>query len=162
MRPHLRLALLAATVALIGCAPPEYRSVDLQVDLVVDPEADPFDAIGSVRACFATDSGSEFELFPRDPGTYLIPALPDGAYDLVILGFDLDSELVRDGEIPSVLAHAEAEGVPVQAGAPPGYVAVPFALCGDDCPVDCAAPVTLGQGSATIGLRRALETDGER
>ncbi len=148
---------LVITLVVAGCPPPDYQAVDLQVDLVVDPDDDPFDTLGSVRVCFTADAGNEFELFPRDPGTYLVPAIPDGTYDLVVQGFDLDSELVRDGEVPTVVAHAALPGVQVTAGGTPVYETVPFRLCGDDCPADCAAPVTLGPGEASIGLRRMVE-----
>jgi hypothetical protein len=130
------------------------------VDLLVDPDDDPFDAMGSTRVCLTSAAGDEFELFPRDPGTYLVHGVPDGTYDLVIQGFDLDSELVRDGETPEVIAHAEVSGVTVSSGATPGHVSVPFALCGDGCPGDCATPVTLGQGEAAIGLRRVANSGG--
>jgi hypothetical protein len=145
---------------LSGCPPPDYQAVDLQVDLLVDPDDDPFDQMGSTRVCLISAAGDEFELFPRDPGSYLVVGIPEGAYDLVIQGFDLDSALVRDGETPAVIAHAEIAGAVVATGATPGYLSVPFALCGDSCPVDCATPATLGQGGASIGLRRVADGGG--
>ncbi len=126
----------------------------------MDPDADPFAVMGSTRVCLTSPDGDEFELYPRDPGTYLVTGLPDTTYDLVVQGFDLDSELVRDGEVPTVIAHAEIAGVTVVAGQDPAYTSTPFALCGNDCPQDCAAPDTLGQGQATIGLRRVAGEGG--
>ena len=156
-RRHPLLLLLAATW-LVGCPPPETVVVDLQVDLQVDPAADPFEEVLSVRVCLAADGETMFELFPVDPGSYLIADLPESSHvDLVVLGFDLDPDAIRRGEEPAVIAEATVTGAPLGAGEP-AYEVADFGFCDDSCPADCSQPETLASGAASIGLRRIEKT----
>ncbi len=148
------LALLFSIAWFAGCPPPESVAVDLQVDLQVEPAADPFDEVQSVRVCIDADGATAFELFPVDPGSYLIADLPEAsALGLVVLGFDLDPDAIRLGEEPSVVAQASIAGAVL--GGEPSYVSADFRFCDGDCLSDCSQPETLGNGTAAIGLRRA-------
>lgn len=72
-----------------------------------------------------------------------------------VIGFDLEPDPIRDGEVPVVLAWARIEAATVGTVAAPGYVAVPFQRCAGDCPADCASPLLWEDGAAAVGLRRA-------
>jgi len=140
-----------------GCAPPDYVPVGLQVDLAVSEEDDPFEQIAGLRVCLTSDAGDGFYLFPRDPGTYLIPDVPAGAVvSLEIHGIDREPEEIELGEQPGVLARAEIAGVEVAAAGEGQAHTVTFASCGTgECPEDCSMPETLPVGESAIGLREA-------
>ena len=151
-----RLVFLAILLA-VGCAPPDYVPVGLQVDLEVSETDDPFEQIAGLRVCLISDEGNGFYLFPRDPGTFLIPDVPEGAVvSLEIHGIDREPDEIGLGEQPTVLAQAEIAGVEVAASGEGVAYTVVFASCGaGECPEDCSMPETLPVGESAIGLRRA-------
>ncbi len=141
-----------------GCAPPDYVPVGLQVDLQVTADDDPFDTISGLRVCLASDAGDAFYLFPRDPGSYLIPDVPaDTVVSLEIHGLDREPDEIDLGEEPTVLAWAIVPDAVVAPAGEGDAVDVDFGSCTDDCPADCSTPETLPVGESAIGLRRAPE-----
>ena len=151
-----RLVLLAWLLA-VGCAPPDYVPVGLQVDLEVSEADDPFERIAGLRVCLTSDEGDGFFLFPRDPGTYLIPDVPAGAMvSLEIQGIDREPDEIDLGDQPSVRGRGGSTGGGVAGSGEGAAHAVEFASCADDeCPEDCSMPETLPVGESSIGLRRA-------
>lgn len=140
----------------LGCAPPDYVPVGLQVDLQVTGDDDPFETISGLRVCLTSDAGEAFYLFPRDPGTYLIPDVPaDTVVSLEIQGLDREPDDIDPGEEPTVLAWAVLPEAMVAPAGEGGAVDVSFGSCADDCPEDCSAPETLPVGESSIGLRKA-------
>lgn len=122
----------------------------------MDPADDPFDELQSVRVCLTRGEDATFELFPRDPGSYLVQGVAEGdVLDLDVIGFDLEPDEIRAGVTPRILGWARLEGVTVGTVAAPGYQATPFQRCADDCPDDCASPLSWTDGPAAVGLRRA-------
>ena len=152
--------LLLLVVSSPACAPPDYVPVGLQVDLVVDPEADPFEVMRGVRICVQSDLGDAFYLYPDDPGTFLVPDLPtDMSVSLEIQGIDLEPLEVDVDVETAVLALATVADASLSAGEEAGHVSTSFELCSDDCPTSCALPPTLPAGEDSIGLRRMESTD---
>ena len=155
-----RLFPLLLLVVVPGCAPPDYVPVGLQVDLEVPEDAGPLDEIAGLRVCLSSDAGDGFYLFPRDPGTHLIPEVPGGTtVNLEIHGLDREPDEIDLGHQPAVLAWAEVLDAPVAAGEAQGGQGeartAPFMPCTDDCPDDCSRPETLAVGESSIGLRWA-------
>jgi len=152
----MRLGLLWLLLSLGGCAPPDYVPVGLQVDLQVTGDDDPFEEIAGLRVCLTSDVGDAFYLFPRDPGTYLIPEVPaDTVVSLEIHGLDREPDEIELGELPTVLAHAQLAHANVAESGEAEAIVVVFASCAEDCPGDCSAPETLPAGESAIGLRKA-------
>lgn len=140
----------------LGCAPPDYVPVGLQVDLQVAEDDAPFETIAGLRVCLASDAGDAFYLFPRDPGSYLIPDVPaDTVVSLEIHGLDREPDEIELGEEPTVLAAAVLSEAVVASVGEGSAVTVAFGSCTDDCPEDCSMPETLPVGESAIGLREA-------
>ncbi len=144
-----------------GCGLPDYAAVDLQIDLLVPADDDPFEEMESLRVCLASGGETWFDLLPADPEAHLLPDLP-AARDLSVqlLGLDRDPDAVRAGEPATAVAAGRAEGLTLNTGGEPRYATVAFQRCDDDCPEDCDAPVTMGSGQAVLGLRRVALEDG--
>jgi hypothetical protein len=152
------LPLLPLFVLAAGCAPPNYVPVGLQVDLQVAQDDDPFEAIAGLRVCLSSDAGDAFYLFPRDPGTYLIPDVPaETTVTLEIHGLDREPDEIELGVEPTVLARAILADAIVAPTGEGDAITIDFVSCLDDCPEDCSAPETLPVGESAIGLRKAPE-----
>jgi len=156
-RAGLFVSLATCLVATSACPPPNYQSVGLQVDLEVSAGEDPFDTIRGLRVCLDSERGESFYLFPSDPGSFLVPEVPtDMLVSLEIQGIDREPDEIELGDDPLILARASVTDAPLSVDGEAGYVSTRFSLCGDDCPTDCGAPVTLPAGEDSIGLRRVL------
>lgn len=156
--PHHARHLVPLLLVFFGCAPPDYVPVGLQVDLRVTEDDDPFETIAGLRVCLTSVDGDAFYLFPRDPGSYLIPGVPaDTVISLEIHGLDQEPDDIELGEQPTVLARATLPDTLVARAGEGEAVTVDFGSCAGDCPDDCSAPETLPVGESAVGLRRAPE-----
>lgn len=152
--------MTAAIALAAACGVPKRVDVDLQIDLEVHDDSDPWDSLSGVRVCVVGADGNGLRVdFARDPGTYVLGGLPLGEpLDVTVQALDLDPDAVDSGDAPRVLAESRIEGAVLDRASPP-RLSLPFAECDGPCPGPCAAS-GLPAGDGFLGLRRHAPAGG--
>ncbi len=144
-----------ALLALTGCGDPPYATVDVQLDLHVQDQDDPWAVLRGVRICVTgLQGGGITEDRPSDPGSYVLEGLPlDREIAITVQALDETPTELEAGQIPTVLASVSTLPFTLAEGGGPTALVMNLGLCDGDCPLLCEDSGGV-RGTGLLGVRR--------